>query len=115
MCPFLKCIEGQRSVVHRRRQSKSIFHKVLFTRPIAVIHASQLRNSLMAFINEHQGVLRKIVEQCRRRLARQTSREMATVVFNAVTVADLLDHLHIEERSLVYTLCFEKSSLRLEQ
>jgi hypothetical protein len=47
---FLKFIERERTVVHRRRQSKSVFDKVLFAGTVSVIHAPQLRHRLMAFV-----------------------------------------------------------------
>ena len=69
----------------------------------------------MALVDEHQRILRQIIQQRRRRLARQPSGEVAAVVLDAVAVADLLDHLQVEERALMDALRLQQSSLPLEQ
>ena len=80
-----------------------------------MIHASKLRHGLVALINEHQRILRKIIKQSRRRLARHATRKMARVILDAMTIANLLHHLHIEKRSLMNPLRLEQASLLLEQ
>ena len=97
-----------------------------FARAVAVIHAVQLRDGLVAFVEEHERVVRQIVEQRGRRFARQPSGEVARVVFDAVAVADLLDHFEIEHGALLAgaaprcslpcfssSLCHHSSSLRM--
>ena len=103
----LKLFERQRPVVHGRRQTKSVLDEVFFSRPVAVVHAAKLRHRLMAFVDEHQRVLRQIIEQSGRRLTRHASRQMPRVILDTVAIADFLDHLHIEQRPLMDTLRFQ--------
>ena len=109
--PFLKI---QRPVVERRRQPESVRDQHFFPRPVAGIHAADLRNGLVTFVDDNQRVARQVVEQCRRRLARRASREMARVVLDAVAVPDLLDHLQVEHRSLMQTLGLEQLAFAFE-
>ena len=69
----------------------------------------------MALIDEHQRILRQIIQQRRRRLARHAAGKMARVVLDAVAVADFLDHLHVEQRALMDALRFEQPALLFEQ
>jgi hypothetical protein len=59
-------------------------------------------------VDDEEKVLREVVEQRRRRLARTPTREMPRIVLDAVAVAELLDHLEVEHRALVEALCFEE-------
>ena len=60
------------------------------------------------------GVLRQVVEQRRRRLAGLPPREVARVVLDAVAVADLAQHLQVEQRALVEPLRLEQLALLLQ-
>ena len=107
----LELLEGQRPVVERARQAESVRHQRLLARPVAVIHAVKLRNRLVAFVEEHQGVVRQVIEQRGRRLPRQASGKVPRVVLDAVAVADLLDHLQIEHGALVQPLRLDQLAL----
>ena len=78
------------------------------------IHAADLRNGLMALVDDHQRVVGQVVEQRRRRLARRAAGEVARVVLDAVAVADLPHHLEVEHRPLVQPLRLEQLALRFE-
>jgi hypothetical protein len=69
----------------------------------------------MALVDKHQRVLRQVIQQSWRRLARQPSGEVAAVVLDTVAVSDLLDHLQVEKCALMDTLCLQQSSLPLDQ
>ena len=103
--------ERQRTIIQRRGQTEAIFHQRLLARTVAVIHAVQLRHGLVRFVDEHQVVARKIIEQRRRRLARQPSGEVARVVFDAMAVAHGLDHLQVVHGALVNPLRFHQVAL----
>ena len=75
MHAVLELLELQRPVVHRRRQPESVVHKCLFAAAVAVPHAVHLRNRGVALVHKEQKVAREVVEQRRRRLARQASAE----------------------------------------
>src|SRR5271169_6901654 len=73
---MLELLEGQRTIVERRGHAEAVFDQRLLARAVAVIHAVQLRHGLVRLVNEEQEVAREIVEQRRRRLARQAPGEM---------------------------------------
>ena len=54
------------------------------------------------------AVPRQVVEQAGRRLARLAARQVARVVLDAGAVAELRDHLEIEERALLEPLRFDE-------
>ena len=62
----------------------------------------------MAFIDEDERVLRQVIQQRRRGLARHAAGKVARIILDAVAVADFLHHLHIEQRPLMNALGFEQ-------
>ena len=58
--PFLK---AQGTIVHTARQTEAIFGQGCFTTEISAIHAANLGNGHMAFVNENQSVIRNILKQ----------------------------------------------------
>ena len=50
----------------------------------------------MAFINDHQVIIRKIVQQAERTCALGASVEKTAIVFDSTAVAQLADHLEIK-------------------
>src|SRR5580704_2811109 len=73
-----------------------------------------LRNRLVRFVHEEQVVARHVVQQRRRRLARQAAGEVPRVVLDAVAVTHLLDHLEIETRTLMHSLRLDDAALLFE-
>jgi hypothetical protein len=108
---MLKLLERKRTVVERRGHAESVFHQRLLARAVAVIHAVQLRHSLVRLVDEHQKIARKIIQQSRRRLARKPSREMPRVIFDAMAVAHGLDHFQVVHHALVDALRLHQPSL----
>ena len=110
----LKLIKAERTVVHRRRQTESIFHKRPFSRLVAMIHTTDLRYCLMRLINHHNKIIREIVNQCVRRLSRFQPGQMSGIILDSRTEACLPHHLYIKIRTLRYSLCFQKLSFTLK-
>ena len=104
---ILELLKGQRTVVERAGQAEAVVDQRLLARAVAVIHAVQLRHGLVAFVDEHERIVRQIIEQRGRRLAGQPAGKMARVVLDAVAVADLLDHFEIEHGALLQPLRFD--------
>ena len=107
-------LEGERPVVERARHAETVGHQHFFARAVAVIHAVQLRDGLVAFIEKHDGIVGQVIEQGGRRFARQAAGEVAGVVLDAVAVADLLHHFEIEHGALLQALRFDEFALFLE-
>mmetsp|Transcript_15032 Transcript_15032/g.35475 ORF Transcript_15032/g.35475 Transcript_15032/m.35475 type:complete len:655 (-) Transcript_15032:1504-3468(-) len=64
----LELRELQRPVVECRRQPEAVLHQRRLARPVAVVHAAELADQHMAFIQKHQRVRRQIVHQRGRRV-----------------------------------------------
>ena len=61
----------------------------------------------MAFVDDEQKVLRKIVQQTKWALTRAASVQVTRIVFDARAVAQLLNHLQIVRDALLETLGLE--------
>ena len=100
----LELVETQRPVVQRRGQPEAVLHQVLLARAVALVHAPQLGDGDMGFVDHQQGVLGQVIEQGRRRLAGLASGEIAGVVLDPGAVPQLLHHLDIELGALFQPL-----------
>jgi len=60
---ILELFKRERAVIHRAGQAETEIHQHLFTRAVAMIHALQLRDGLVAFVDEQQVIVGKIIEQ----------------------------------------------------
>ncbi len=105
---LLPLLELQRPVIERRGQAKAVLHQHFLARAIAAVHGAQLRDGLVALVDEEERVFRQVVEQARRRLARGAAGKIARVVLDAGAVADLLHHFHVEHRALLQPLRLEQ-------
>ena len=108
-----KFFKSQRAIVHGRRKPVAIFDQALLAGAIAMPHAVELGNSYVRLIDEKQMILRKIIEQGRRRLAGQATGKMSRIIFDAMAVAHGLDHLQIEPGALMNTLRLHHAALIL--
>ncbi len=111
---LLKLFKTEWPVVQRRRQAKTIIHQRLLTRPIPFEHATDLRHRNMRFIKQYQCIVGDIVEQRRRRLPRQATRQMARIVLHPAAVPHLLNHLQIELGTLLQTLRLNQTILVMQ-
>ena len=80
---LLEFREVQRAVVHGTRQAEAVLYERRLSRKVAVEHAADLRNRDMALVDNREKVLREIVNQRKRRLARLLFGQKARVVLNA--------------------------------
>ncbi len=101
---MLEFFKLQRPVIHGRRQAEPKLHQCGFARTVAPVHGAQLPHGDMAFIDKHQGIGGQIVDQRGRRLARRRTRQMPRIVFDALTKAQLLQHLEIKTGALLQAL-----------
>ena len=79
-----------------------------------MIHAADLRHRLVALVDDDERVVRQVIEQRRRRLARRAAGQVPRVVLDAVAVADLTDHLEVEHRPLVQPLRLQQLAFLFE-
>ena len=85
---FFEFFKLQGPVVQGAGQAKTVFDQGGFAGAVAVVHAAQLANHDVAFIQEHEGVFGHVIGQRAGRVARFCARQMAGVVFNAFAMAD---------------------------
>ena len=104
-------LEFQRPVIHAGRQAEAIFRKRALAREVAFEHGPDLRHGDVAFIDDQKRVLRKILEQGRRWLARSAPRQIAGIVLDAGAGPGGLDHLDIELRALLDALRLQQLAL----
>ncbi len=79
-------------------------------REVAAIHAADLRNRDVAFIDENQRIVGNIFKQGRRRLAGFAAREIARIIFDACAGAGCFQHFQIESRALIKALGFQQAA-----
>ena len=68
--PLLELVEAQRAVVDGGREPEPEIHQRGLARDIPLVHAVQLGNRHVGFVEDHQVVVGEIVEQGERRGAR---------------------------------------------
>ena len=112
--PLLELLEHQRPVVEGRRQPEAEVDQGLLARAVAVVHPADLRNRDVGLVGDEQEVLREVVEEGRRRLARRPPGEVARVVLDPLAVAELGEHFEIEEGALRQPLRLEELLLAVE-
>ena len=108
-------LEGQGAVVEGGREPETVLDEGLFPRAVSRVHAPDLRHGHVGLVDDDEGVLREVVHQGRRVLARLAPGQVARVVLDAVAIADLPQHLHVQERALLQPLRLEQPPARPEE
>ena len=108
-------IEIQRPVVERARKPKAVFDEHGFARFVAFIHAADLRDGGVRFIDNDQKIPRKKIDDGVRLRSRQATGQMPRIIFDAITEAHFLKHFEIVLGAHAEPLRFEKFVLRLER
>ena len=111
---FHELIEFQGTVVERAGQTEPMIDQNRFAGFVTLVHAADLRNGGVAFIDQQQIILGKKVEQCVGSRARITTGDVAGVVFNALAEPHFMHHFQIVIRAHFDPLGFEQFVLRLE-
>ena len=111
---FHELVEIERAVVERARQTESVIYKNGFARTIAFIHAADLRNGGVRFIDHHQKIFREKVDDCVGLGAGRTAGQMPRIIFDPIAEAHFLKHFEIVLRPHAQSLGFEKFVLRFK-
>ena len=112
---LLKFNELQRAVVKRARQAEAVIHQRALARVVAVVHGANLRHGDVRLVDEHQKVLREVVQQRERRVAGPAAVEVARIVFDAGAIADFAHHLNIVARALLQPLRLHQTVARAQR
>ena len=106
---FFKFVEFERAVVAGGRQAEAVVDEVLLARCVAFVHAADLGDGNVAFVNEHDGVVGQVVHQRGRRFAFFFAREVAGVVFDAFAEAHFVEHFEVEAGALFDALLLDRT------
>ena len=112
---LLELLEAQGAVVEGCWQTEAVLHEVLFAAAVTTVHAVDLWHGDVALVDEEQIVVGEEVEQTVRPFARLPAVEVATVVLDARTVAQFLDHLHVVLHALLDPLRLDAVAHLLEE
>jgi hypothetical protein len=107
-------LELQRAVVHRCGQAETVFHQIDLAAAVATVHRPDLRHAHMALVNEHQEIVREIVQQAERPRTCLPSVKIAAVVLNARAVAQFAHHLQVILRALLQAFGLQGFSYGVE-
>ena len=112
---FGKLIECQWAVVQCAGQPETMRNQHLFARAVAGVHAPDLGDHHVALVDNCQPFGREIIKQGPWAAAGGTARQMATIVFDAVAIADLLQHLDVVAGTLADALGLQQLTLALQE
>ena len=107
-------VKAQRAVVFGCRQTETILHQGFFARAVAAIHATDLRHADVAFVDNHQEVLGKEVEQTIRPCAGGASVKVARIVLDAAAMPQLANHFDVVSNALFQAFGFKHFALGFE-
>ena len=110
----LEFFKGERAIVERAGHAEAVVDQSLLARAVAVEHAAHLADGLVRFVDEHQKILRDVIEQRWRRFAGQAAAQMTRIIFDAVAIADGAHHFDVEQGALHDALGLDKFALLLQ-
>ena len=105
----------ERPVIGGRGQAEAVLNQHLLAGLVAVVHGLQLGAGDMAFIHHQQPILREVIDQAFRRGAGGPASQVAGVVFDAVAIAHLLEHLQVVGGALLQPLGLQQTTFPVEQ
>ena len=107
-------LERLRPVVERAGQPEAVVDQRLLARAVALVHAADLRHGLVRLVDEADEVVREVVEQAVRAVARPAAVEDPRVVLDPRAEPELAQHLHVVLGALAQPVGLEQLALRLE-
>src|SRR5207244_11534567 len=101
-------------IVERRQEPEPVVDERLLARPVALVHAAELRNGLMRLVDEDREILGEVIEQRERVRSRSPAFEDPRVVLDPVAEAEFLEHLEVVFGALADAVRLEQPVLGLE-
>ena len=92
---LIELVKSKWAIVQCARKTKTMLNQNFLTGAITVIHSSNLRQCHMRFVNQKQPIVRKIINQSRRLLARFSVGQIARIILNSLHKTSFLQHLQI--------------------
>ncbi len=112
---FVELLEAERAVVERGGEPEAVLDERLLPRPVPLVLAVELGHGHVALVDDEEEVLREVVQQRVRRLARGAPVDVAAVVLDPVAAAHLREHLEVVLGAHAETLRLEQLPVRLEE
>ena len=111
---LLELAKAQGAIVQRRRKPEPILDQNFLAGSVPRVHPMQLRDRLVAFVDEQQKVVGEILYKGMGSAAGRAAIDYPRVVFDAVAVSQLPQHLHVEPRALLNPLSLQQPAVFLE-
>ena len=105
----------ERPVVSSAGQAEAMLDQHLLATLVAVVHRLQLAAGDVALIHHQQPVVGEVIDQAFRWRARFATSQVTGVIFHAVAVAHLLQHLQVVGGALLQPLGLQQPALAIEQ
>ena len=88
-------IKIERTIVECARQTKPVIYQYSFTRPVAFVHPTDLRDRGVRFVDDGEKIIRKKIDNRVRPRAGRPPGQMARIIFNPVAETHFLQHFQI--------------------
>ena len=92
---LVELIKSKWAIVQCAWKTKTMLNQNFFTGAITVVHSPNLRQCHVRFVNQKQPIVRKIINQSRRLLARFSVGQIARIILNPFHKTSFLQHLQI--------------------
>ncbi len=112
--PRHEFVEAQGAVVQRGGQAEAVVDEDLFARAVALVHAADLWDGGVRFVDDGEMVRREVVLQGGGRGARRAHGEVAGVVLDAFAEADLADEFEVVVGAHLEPLGFDELAALFE-
>ena len=91
-----------------------MLHQHFFASAVTIIHRAHLGDGYVTFVDQHQEIVRKVIEQGSWLLTRFAVGEIATIVLDPLHETSLLEHFQIVLSALAQALRLEQFAVRLK-
>ena len=100
-------LEGEGAIIEGAGEAEAVIDEGFLAAAVAVVHAADLRDGLVGFVDEEKGIGGEVVEEGGRGFAGEAAGEVAGIVFDAVAIADGAHHFQVKEGALLESLGFD--------
>jgi len=97
------------------RQAEAVFDEGFLARPVAAVHAADLRHGHVALVDKQQPVVGEVVQQGGRCLAGGATGQVPRIVFDAGAEAHFTEQLQVVHRALLEALGLEELVVGLQR
>src|SRR5580704_19287288 len=107
-------VEIERAIIERARQAKAIIYEHGFARAVAFVHAADLRDGCVRFIDHYQKIFWEKIDDRVGLGTGWASRQMTRIVFDPIAEAHFLQHFQVVFTAHPQPLRLQKFVLRFK-